>query len=187
MRATIRLDPWGAVDARGVSAAPRGPRAQRPKSGGASGRAAPSAGVYRLSQAERADRQTANVVDVLRNAMSSKRKLFGRTLSDLGDIFKAADHDGGGSIDYAEFTAALRRLGLGLCDEQSVSPPAALSPQRAQVAHPRSLSASRPLSLLPSPWHQLVCARLRMMPRCGHLCRTGWLRSPRLSTPTETD
>jgi Ca2+-binding EF-hand superfamily protein len=59
-----------------------------------------------LSKSERDDRQTSNVVEFLRNAIATKRKLYGRTVKELSDIFKLVDRDGSGTINHEEFRSA---------------------------------------------------------------------------------
>ena len=52
------------------------------------------------------------------SAMRHRRKLFGHKLSDVKSVFDAADTDGTGKLSFDEFAAAMKRLDLGLTEEQ---------------------------------------------------------------------
>lgn len=85
----------------------------------ARGRELATAGAMRLGPEERQMRQLANLIDVLRQAMAHRsRKLYGKTVRDWKGVFAVIDRDGNGSVTQAEFKAAMRRLGLGLSDQQ---------------------------------------------------------------------
>jgi hypothetical protein len=64
-------------------------------------------------------RQLANLIDVLRQAMAHRsRKLYGKTVRDWKGVFALIDRNGTGSVTQAEFKGAMRRMGLGLSDQQ---------------------------------------------------------------------
>jgi hypothetical protein len=78
---------------------------------------------HRLSKQERRQRQLANVLGVLRQAMQHSRKLYGRTVHDWGEVFSTIDQGGTGQVSYEQLKQAMRRLGLGLSDSQVRAPP----------------------------------------------------------------
>ena len=115
--AHIRLDPWLTI---GKGTAPvRGGESKPERIPGATGNVryrdkvasqTPSCEgspirQFVLSKSERDDRQTSNVVEFLRNAIATKRKLYGRTVK-LSDLFKLVDRDGSGTINHEEFRSA---------------------------------------------------------------------------------
>lgn len=74
---------------------------------------------FRMTYDQRLAQQKINVIKMLRSAVSDgKRQLYGKTLTDMGDIFGSMDADGSGSIDVREFRDGIRRLGLGLTEPQ---------------------------------------------------------------------
>jgi hypothetical protein len=60
----------------------------------------------------------ASVFRQLRLALQGGRTLFGKRVSNIGELFEAIDKDNGGSISGEELTAALHRLDLGLTSDQ---------------------------------------------------------------------
>ena len=73
-----------------------------------------------LTTEERQQREADQISYVLNNMISGKRKLYGAMMRDAKSAFEAIDKDGSGSLDYSEFAAFLKRLGLGLREEQTV-------------------------------------------------------------------
>ena len=73
---------------------------------------------FRLSQQERINRQERAIWKKLRHKLGGKRLLFGKKLGTAADLFAAIDRNNDGEIDYMEFELALRRLGMGLSDQQ---------------------------------------------------------------------
>ena len=73
---------------------------------------------FRMSYDDRLAQQKVNVVKMLRSTVSANRELFGTQLTGMGDIFKAIDADGSGSVDHMEFRDGVKRLGLGLTAPQ---------------------------------------------------------------------
>ena len=53
---------------------------------------------------------------LLRDAIKSKRSLFGMELNNFQDIFLAVDKDSSGTIDFDEFQNGIKRLGIILTD-----------------------------------------------------------------------
>ena len=72
-----------------------------------------------LTAEERQQRESDQISYVLNNMISGKRKLYGTMMRDARSAFEAIDKDGSGSLDYSEFAAFLKRLGLGLKEEQT--------------------------------------------------------------------
>ena len=76
-------------------------------------------GRYRLSNAAKIRREHDSVLKALKRAMSGRhRTLNGKKIGSSRAIFAAMDRDNSGTLDIEEFYAAMRRLGLGLTDEQ---------------------------------------------------------------------
>ena len=73
-----------------------------------------------LTTEERLQRQSDQISYVLNKMISGKRKLYGTMMRDARSAFEAIDKDGSGSLDYFEFSAFLKRLGLGLKQEQTM-------------------------------------------------------------------
>ena len=71
-----------------------------------------------LSGAERRDRERHAILHTLRQAMHSKRQVFGHDIQDPAHVFAAFDTDGSGSVSPDELSQALKRLRLGLSEEQ---------------------------------------------------------------------
>ena len=112
-RAENRRDPQQAAE----DTAARKREARRQEE--ARGRELAGAGAMRLGPEERQMRQLANLIDVLRQAMAHRsRKLYGKTVRDWKGVFALIDRNGTGSVTQAEFTSAMRRMGLGLSDQQ---------------------------------------------------------------------
>ena len=72
----------------------------------------------KLSTKERRQRQSDQITSVIAQAIKGHRSLYGTMLRDAESAFKAIDQDGSGTVDYSEFSQAMKRLGLGLNDEQ---------------------------------------------------------------------
>ena len=87
----------------------------------------------KLTKHERRQRQLAAVFDVLRQAMAHSRKLYGKTVRDWGEVFRAIDRDATGQVSYDQFKQAMRRLGLGLSDTQITQLTAFLDRKRTGV------------------------------------------------------
>ena len=75
-------------------------------------------GVYKLNKQERTQREHANILRVIQQAMAAKRSLHGHSLSDSRAVFSAIDRDASGTLDETELGAAMQRLGLGLTPDQ---------------------------------------------------------------------
>lgn len=71
-----------------------------------------------LSPAEKLQRQTAQIGKIVRDAIASNRSLNGKGMDNIRAVFEAIDKDSSGELDHEEFRAAMRRLGLGLTEEQ---------------------------------------------------------------------
>eukprot|EP00941_MAST-03F_sp_MAST-3F-sp1_P004578 g4578.t1 len=69
--------------------------------------------------AERKRRQEASVVfQKMRHAIQQNRTVFGKKLNSAEDMFSALDTDGDGRVTVEEFHIGLKRMGLGLSDDQ---------------------------------------------------------------------
>ena len=77
------------------------------------------AGAKVLTTEERLQRESDQISYVLNNMIAGKRKVYGTMMRDARSAFEAIDKDGSGSLDYHEFSAFLKRLGLGLKEEQT--------------------------------------------------------------------
>ena len=84
------------------------------------GRDMSKAGKAEMSAEERRQRQATHLSRVLNNMIRDRRSLYGTMMRDATSAFEALDKDGSGALDYHEFQAALRRLGLGLTAEQTM-------------------------------------------------------------------
>ena len=84
------------------------------------GRDMSKAGKAEMSAEERRQRQATHLSRVLNNMIRYRRSLYGTMMRDATSAFEALDKDGSGALDYHEFQAALRRLGLGLTAEQTM-------------------------------------------------------------------
>jgi CRP-like cAMP-binding protein len=73
-----------------------------------------------LSTEERLKRQSDQIASVIAQAIKGHRSLYGTMMRDAESAFKAIDKDGSGTVDYHEFSQAMKRLGLGLNDEQTI-------------------------------------------------------------------
>jgi hypothetical protein len=73
---------------------------------------------FRMNYNQKQAQQKINVIKMLKGAVRSKRQMYGQSLSEMGDIFKAVDKDGGGTIDITEFRDGINRLGFGLSEPQ---------------------------------------------------------------------
>jgi hypothetical protein len=79
-----------------------------------------------LSTEEKREFERAAILDSLAQAMASKRTVFGKTIEDARAAFAAFDRDDSGTLTPDELTDALKRLGLGLSDQQIADVGAAL-------------------------------------------------------------
>lgn len=75
-------------------------------------------GALRMSTDQRAHKATDHGLQVLRDALAARRKMYGTTIRDLKAVFDSIDTDGSGALDHKEFATAMHRLGLGLAKEQ---------------------------------------------------------------------
>jgi hypothetical protein len=75
-------------------------------------------GALRMSSDQKAHKATDHGLQVLRDALAARRKMYGTTIRDLKAVFDSIDKDGSGALDHEEFSLAMHRLGLGLADEQ---------------------------------------------------------------------
>ena len=73
---------------------------------------------HNLSDEQKVERAEHAVFKTIWAAMRHRRKLFGHELTDIHSIFDAVDVDKSGKLSYEEFQVAMRRLDLGLSDEQ---------------------------------------------------------------------
>lgn len=73
---------------------------------------------FKMNCDQRLAVQKVMVIKNLRQAVKAKRQLYGGQIGNMGDIFKAMDKDGGGTIDTFEFRDGVSRLGLGLSEPQ---------------------------------------------------------------------
>ena len=71
-----------------------------------------------LSRDAKLQRTVDNIFRVIREQMKANRSLYGRALVDAAESFRIMDKDGSGYLDAQEFSGALRRMGLGLTEEQ---------------------------------------------------------------------
>ena len=71
-----------------------------------------------LSSEERRERERRAILHSMQQAMHSKRQVFGHTIEDPKHVFAAFDRDASGTLSPDELFQALKRLGLGLSDEQ---------------------------------------------------------------------
>ena len=80
-------------------------------------------GSYHLSLETRLQREHSSVLKALRRVMAApgQRTLNGRVVSDAKSMFEAMDRDGSGMVDGDEFTRGMKRLGLGLNEQQVVA------------------------------------------------------------------
>jgi hypothetical protein len=69
-------------------------------------------------EARLAQRAADNVSNMLAQLFGGRRQLYGKMMRDAETTFKAIDQDGNGSLDKAEFSTALKRLGLGATADQ---------------------------------------------------------------------
>eukprot|EP01043_Picozoa_sp_COSAG02_P042732 COSAG02_NODE_3655_length_6410_cov_3.941531_2_plen_1669_part_00 len=58
------------------------------------------------------------ILDTLRTAMRARRTIFGHTVQSPQELFAALDRDNSGSVSIGELVNALKRLGVGLSQEQ---------------------------------------------------------------------
>eukprot|EP01052_Picozoa_sp_SAG31_P035031 SAG31_NODE_4172_length_3511_cov_1.676143_4_plen_134_part_00 len=73
---------------------------------------------FRLNSDQRLAQQKVNVIKNLKQAVAANRQLYGESLGNMDDIFRAMDKDGGGTVDTFEFRDGMARLGLGLSEVQ---------------------------------------------------------------------
>ena len=71
-----------------------------------------------LSGEEKRSRERHAILHSLQQAMQAKRHVFGHGIQDPAHVFAAFDTDGSGSVSPDELFQALKRLGLGLSEEQ---------------------------------------------------------------------
>jgi Ca2+-binding EF-hand superfamily protein len=73
---------------------------------------------FKLSTEERLQRQSDQISNVINQLIRGRRQLYGTMMRDAESTFKAIDKDGSGALDYTEFSSAMKRLGLGLREDQ---------------------------------------------------------------------
>lgn len=76
------------------------------------------AGAHTMSSSVKSGKAADRGLQVLRDALAARRKMYGTTIRDLKAVFDSIDKDGSGALDHDEFAQAMQRLGLGLADEQ---------------------------------------------------------------------
>ena len=112
-------EPTPAAAAKPDAAAPApAARVGRSKQHGRSKREGKPGGAVRLSRGDRNRRQVESVFGAIRQQLRSRRSLYGHRLTDAQAAFTLIDADGSGALDIYEFRAALKRMGLGLTDQQ---------------------------------------------------------------------
>ena len=75
-------------------------------------------GALHLSAAEKLDSEVSNVFRMIAQQLRGHRTLFGHVMSSPRDVFQLIDKDGSESLDYREFKEALRRMDIGLTQQQ---------------------------------------------------------------------
>lgn len=73
---------------------------------------------YHMNDEEQLERAERAVFKTIWSAMRHHRKLFGHEVADIKATFDAVDSDNTGSVSLQEFQVAMKRLDLGLSDEQ---------------------------------------------------------------------
>ena len=69
---------------------------------------------------EEAKREAAEgaILEVLLRMLKGEKTLYGQKMGSAQEAFKVLDQDGSGQLDVQELTDGLKRLGLGLTDQQ---------------------------------------------------------------------
>ena len=75
-------------------------------------------GALELSSEERVEREVESVFRVIADQLRHHRTLYGRTMVEARDAFELIDQNGSKTVDPAEFREALRRMDLGLTEDQ---------------------------------------------------------------------
>ena len=96
------------------------PRQKRPKRRGLNALASNEPAQFRLTQEEKQHRANDQISNVINQLIRGRRQLYGTMMRDAESAFKAIDKDGSGALDYVEFAAAMKRLGLGLREDQTM-------------------------------------------------------------------
>ena len=99
---------------------PGAPPRQKRRTRGLSALASSEKTQFRLTAEEKQHRANDQISNVINQLIRGRRQLFGTILRDAETTFKAMDKDGSGALDYVEFAGAMKRLGLGLKEEQTM-------------------------------------------------------------------
>lgn len=73
---------------------------------------------FRLTSEEKLQRESDKISNVINQLIRGRRQLYGTMIRDAESTFRAIDRDGSGTLDYGEFSTAMKRLGLGLQEKQ---------------------------------------------------------------------
>jgi len=73
---------------------------------------------YKMSEEAKREAAEGAILEVLLRMLKGEKTLYGQKMGSAQEAFKVLDQDGSGQLDVQELTDGLKRLGLGLTDQQ---------------------------------------------------------------------